>query len=74
MLFDYNILCDKGEDNMTEEEWLWYQDEHERLEKEYFESCPYFIAYNGGPQDLPGAYGPGTCAGGCWTEPICVTG
>lgn len=39
-----------------------------------YTQCPYFIASNGGPKDLPGAYGPGTCMGGCWSEPVCVTG
>jgi hypothetical protein len=36
-------------------------------------SCPYFIQQNGGPT-LMGVYGPGTCGGGCWEEPRCMTG
>ena len=51
-------------------EW-WHEDE---LIEEALKQCPYYIAYNGGSKGLPGAYGPGTCMGGCWSEPICVTG
>lgn len=36
-------------------------------------ACPYFISSNGGPRDLPGRFGPGTCGGICWEEPACVT-
>lgn len=35
--------------------------------------CPYRILALGGPKDLPGAYGPGTCIGGCYDEPRCMT-
>lgn len=46
---------------------MWYAEETYR-------NCPYYIASNGGPKDLPGKYGPGTCLGGCWEEPRCITG
>lgn len=35
--------------------------------------CPYYIRNNGGPEDLPGRFGPGTCGGSCWEEPECMT-
>lgn len=54
-------------DGITDEEgaaeWRW--------EKEK-EACPYFVLSQGGPL-LEGAYGPGTCRGGCWSEPRCLT-
>ena len=34
--------------------------------------CPYYIASTGGRKDLPGAFGPGTCKGGCVDEPRCM--
>ena len=36
-------------------------------------ACPYWQAANGGPKDLVGAHGPGTCMGGCYSEPACMT-
>ena len=35
-------------------------------------TCPYWQAQNGGPQDIPGAHGPGTCIYGCREEPACT--
>lgn len=34
--------------------------------------CPYWQSQNGGPNDLPGAHGPGTCNKGCYSEPRCM--
>jgi hypothetical protein len=41
--------------------------------RNWYKECPWWQAQNGGPRDLPGAFGPGTCMGGCWDEPVCQT-
>lgn len=36
--------------------------------------CPYFAVWHHLPwKDREGAFGPGTCGGGCWEEPACIT-
>lgn len=44
-----------------------------RMQERWVEHCPYWQSQNGGPKDLPGVYGPGTCMGGCYSEPGCMT-
>lgn len=61
-----------NEDDLYERQW-WTPD-GVMYESELAEwSCPYRIAQTGGPKDLPGVYGPGTCGGGCVDEPRCMT-
>lgn len=59
----------KFKDGSTLHEW-WNED---RLFEEYMKQCPFYISQTGGPKDLPGKYGPGTCMGGCHSEPACMT-
>ncbi|MCA1799751.1 MAG: hypothetical protein LC650_00470 [Actinobacteria bacterium] len=35
--------------------------------------CPYYRLWHGDPDPGEGMYGPGTCRGGCWDEPMCIT-
>lgn len=53
---------------------LWWTPVGIMYEEELIKiSCPYYIASTGGPKDVPGAFGPGTCGGGCYDEPRCMT-
>jgi hypothetical protein len=35
--------------------------------------CPYWLS-QAGLSTGRGSHGPNTCASGCWTEPVCITG
>jgi hypothetical protein len=62
-------MLHKDVEDMTDEEYEKYL----QLVDESYKECPFYVSQNGGPKDLPGAYGPGTCMGGCIDEPVCMT-